>query len=233
MSRKPKRMERSPPRNSTGCTRSNRPRTTSRSRRPTKTPAKKTSIRRRLAPSGWAREPGRWRRGTLGMGPWRPRAAPLGRLAGLLSAGVILAGCAQSTAPHTSPKASAAAQPGCHPTPGHRGDSSPGMGPIAAGRVVLGPGMSLTPSPDLITSTRGEPLEITGVVYDRRCRPVAGSRIELWQANASGEYGPPQGSDELRCCYLQGAVETDAAGRYVVDTIKPGNYLGLPGGAPG
>ena len=107
------------------------------------------------------------------MGPWRPRAAPLGRLAGLLSAGVILAGCAQSTAPHTSPKASAAAQPGCHPTPGHRGDSSPGMGPIAAGRVVLGPGMSLTPSPDLITSTRGEPLEITGVVYDGRCRPLA------------------------------------------------------------
>ena len=107
------------------------------------------------------------------------------------------------------------------------------MGPVAAGRVTLGPGLSLTPSPDLVASTRGEPLEVTGVVYDQRCRPLAGSRIELWQANASGEYGPPQGSDELRCCYLQGAVETDAAGRYVVDTIKPGNYLGLPGGAPG
>ena len=104
------------------------------------------------------------------------------------------------------------------------------MGPIAAGRVVLGPGMSLTPSPDLITSTRGEPLEITGVVYDRRCRPLAGSRIELWQANASGAYGPAQATEELRCCYLQGAVETDAAGRYIVDTIKPGNYMGPPGG---
>ena len=107
------------------------------------------------------------------------------------------------------------------------------MGPVAAGRVTLGPGLSLTPAPDLVASTRGEPVEITGVVYDQRCRPLARSRIELWQANASGEYGPPQGSDELRCCYLQGAVETDVAGRYVVDTIKPGNYLGLPGGAPG
>ena len=106
------------------------------------------------------------------------------------------------------------------------------MGPIAAGRVVLGPGLSLTPSPDLVASTRGEPLEIAGVVYDQRCRPLAGSRIELWQANASGAYGPPQGTGELRCCYLQGAVETDAAGRYVVDTIKPGNYMG-PAGALG
>ncbi|TMF58815.1 MAG: hypothetical protein E6I16_10790, partial [Chloroflexi bacterium] len=144
------------------------------------------------------------------MAPGSRRAGRAGRLGGLLFAGIILAGCAQPRQQATSPKASTAAQPRCQPTPGHRGDSSPGMGPVAAGRVTLGPGLSLTPSPDLVASTRGEPLEITGVVYDRRCRPLAGSRIELWQANASGEYGPPQGSDELRCCYLQGAVETDA-----------------------
>src|SRR5207247_11406800 len=85
----------------------------------------------------------------------------------------------------------------------------------------------------LAARTRGEPRERPGVVDDRGWRTRAGSRIERWQAKASGEYGRPQGTDELRCCYLQGAVETDAAGRYVVDTIKPGNYLGLPGGAPG
>src|SRR5205823_1926539 len=129
----------------------------------------------------------------------------------------------------TSQEASTAAQPLCQPTPGHRGVSSPGMGPVAAGRVTRGPCLSLTPSPDLVASTRGEPLEVTGVVYDQRCRPLACSRIELWLPNASGEYGPPHGSDELRCCYLQGAVQPDAAGHYVVDTIKSGNYLGLPG----
>jgi len=162
------------------------------------------------------------------MGPWRWRATPAGRLAGLLSAGVVLAACAQPTAQHPTPKAAATAQPRCQATPGHRGDNSPGMGPIAAGRVALGPGMALTPSPNLVASTRGEPLEISGVVYDQRCRPLAGSRIELWQANANGAYGPPQGTGEIRCCYLQGAVETDAGGRYVVDTIKPGSYMGPP-----
>jgi protocatechuate 3,4-dioxygenase beta subunit len=97
------------------------------------------------------------------------------------------------------------------------------------GRVVLGPGMSLVPSPGVVARARGEPLEISGLVTDRRCRPLPGARIEVWQANADGEYGPPQGtgSGGERCCYLQGAVVTNAAGRYTVETIKPGN-----GGSP-
>src|SRR5207247_9763788 len=107
-----------------------------------------------------------------------------------------LAGLAQPRQQATSPKASTAAQPLCQPTPGHRGDSSPGMGPVAAGRVTLGPGLSLTPSPDLVASTWGEPLEVTGVVYDQRCRPLSVSRIVVLQAMPSGKYRSPPVTDE-------------------------------------
>jgi len=91
---------------------------------------------------------------------------------------------------------------------------------------MLGPGMSVEPSANLVAKTQGQPLRIAGVVTDRRCRPLSGATLELWQTNADGEYGPGHGTPEMRCCYLQGAVQTDAAGRYEVETIKPGPYKG-------
>jgi protocatechuate 3,4-dioxygenase beta subunit len=39
-------------------------------------------------------------------------------------------------------------------------------------------------------------------------------------------YGPGQQSDNLRCCFLQGALVTDADGGYTIETIKPGHYRG-------
>jgi protocatechuate 3,4-dioxygenase beta subunit len=149
--------------------------------------------------------------------------------AGILGIITVLAACAQPA----SRASASAAPPACRPTMGQHGSSSPGAGPITDGRVVLGPGMSLTPSAELVAKAAGEPLEITGVVVDSRCRPLPGARIEAWQANAEGEYGPPQGtgSGAVRCCYLQGAVRTDAAGRYLVETIKPGNGGPAPGEA--
>jgi protocatechuate 3,4-dioxygenase beta subunit len=86
--------------------------------------------------------------------------------------------------------------------------------------------MSLRASPDLIAKAEGQPLEIRGSVTDARCRPLSGATLELWQTNADGEYGPGHGTSEMRCCYVQGAVRTDAAGRYQVETIMPGHYSG-------
>jgi catechol 1,2-dioxygenase len=69
-------------------------------------------------------------------------------------------------------------------------------------------------------------LTISGVVYDSSCKPLSGAAIQAWQANADGEYGPGYGTSQLRCCYLQGGVETDANGRYQINTIMPGHYRG-------
>ena len=36
----------------------------------------------------------------------------------------------------------------------------------------------------------------------------------------------PQGPGEVRCCYLQGTLRTNARGRYRVETVKPAHYQG-------
>jgi protocatechuate 3,4-dioxygenase beta subunit len=154
----------------------------------------------------------------------RSSAAVLGSVALAFILGLVLAGCALAGGPQSVSRADRR----CHLTIGSHGAGAPGAGPATTGRVILGPGMALTPSPDLVSKTRGESLQIRGLVSDASCRPLKGAHIELWQANAQGEYGPPQGtgSGGVRCCYLQGAVLTDASGRYVVETIRPGSDLG-------
>jgi protocatechuate 3,4-dioxygenase beta subunit len=94
-------------------------------------------------------------------------------------------------------------------------------------RVRLGPGDSLAPTPaNLRASRRGRPLVISGRVLAADCAtPVAGATVHVWQTNGDGQYGPSQGGD-LRCCYLQGTMTTDAGGRYQFQTVKPGRYGG-------
>ena len=94
-------------------------------------------------------------------------------------------------------------------------------------RVRLGPGDSLAPTPaNLKASRRGRPLVISGRVLAADCAtPVAGATVHVWQTNGDGDYGPSQGGD-LRCCYLQGTMTTDAGGRYQFQTVKPGRYGG-------
>jgi protocatechuate 3,4-dioxygenase beta subunit len=94
-------------------------------------------------------------------------------------------------------------------------------------RVGLGPGESLAPTPaNLEASRRGRPLVISGRVLAADCAtPVAGATVHVWQTNGDGDYGPSQGGD-LRCCYLQGTMTTDAGGRYQFQTVKPGRYGG-------
>jgi protocatechuate 3,4-dioxygenase beta subunit len=74
---------------------------------------------------------------------------------------------------------------------------------------------------------RGDLLHVSGRVVDRRGSPVAGARIEIWQANAAGRYAhasddsaPPLDPN------FQGLAvfEADADGRYAFLTIKPGGY---------
>jgi len=74
----------------------------------------------------------------------------------------------------------------------------------------------------------GKVLDVTGRVLDRDGRPRAGSRVEIWQCDAHGQYhhvGEPEGSGDPRFQGF-GAVTTDAEGRYRFRTIKPVPYPG-------
>lgn len=75
----------------------------------------------------------------------------------------------------------------------------------------------------------GEMLSLTGTVSN--ClQPLAGVRIEVWQATASGCYIHPQQRCDLVAgddaeARLWASLASDASGRFAFDTIKPGRYL--------
>lgn len=81
----------------------------------------------------------------------------------------------------------------------------------------------------------GTKLTITGYVLNAACHPVAGARVDFWQADAAGQYD----NSGYR---LRGYQLTDAQGRYTVETVVPGLYPGRtrhihvkvtpPGGGP-
>jgi protocatechuate 3,4-dioxygenase beta subunit len=69
--------------------------------------------------------------------------------------------------------------------------------------------------PDIV----GRPVELSGQVLTRACRPLAGALIDLWHANDHGEY-------DNKGFRLRGHLFTDSEGRYAFHTILPGLYPG-------
>lgn len=69
----------------------------------------------------------------------------------------------------------------------------------------------------------GETLEVTGHVHDLDGRPIAGARVETWQANAEGHYEnqAPDGQPDFN---LRGIFATGTAGEFRYLTIKPAGY---------
>ncbi|MCB9594993.1 MAG: hypothetical protein H6719_19910 [Sandaracinaceae bacterium] len=61
-------------------------------------------------------------------------------------------------------------------------------------------------------------LEIAGTVTDTSCRPMADAVIEVWQADADGEY-------DLTGDGFRGQLRTNDRGGFVIRTIHPGRYL--------
>lgn len=82
---------------------------------------------------------------------------------------------------------------------------------------------------DLCRSGKGERLVVTGRVLGLPdCRPLAGALVEVWQADARGEYTLVEGARPDPGCLLRASVKTDAEGRYRYGTLLPGVYPGRP-----
>jgi protocatechuate 3,4-dioxygenase, beta subunit len=74
---------------------------------------------------------------------------------------------------------------------------------------------------------RGQVLHLAGRIVNVRGEPVAGARVELWQANAAGRYDHPSDTNPAAIDPdFQGYGEqvTDREGRFRFTTIKPGPY---------
>ncbi len=72
---------------------------------------------------------------------------------------------------------------------------------------------------DLRTELKGTPVVLTGLVLTRDCRPVANALVDLWHADAEGDY-------DNRGFRGRGHQFTDAQGRYRFLTIRPARYTG-------
>jgi protocatechuate 3,4-dioxygenase beta subunit len=166
--------------------------------------------------------------------PNKPRTVALVALAVTLG----LSGCSGG-ASETNPADDGASTETAGPTTTTAADCRPTSGGEAQGSSLESSGVpsfvKLGPGPDITAeeaaaeapARRGIPLLLRGTVYAADCEtPLAGVLIEAWQTDARGVYGPGQGNSELRCCYLQGAVKTDAKGGYEIQTIRPGHYRG-------
>jgi protocatechuate 3,4-dioxygenase beta subunit len=103
-----------------------------------------------------------------------------------------------------------AATPACHDgdEPTVRQTDGPFFKPSSPARADLRePGLA------------GRPLEVSGFVVSRACKPVAGALIDVWQADDAGRY-------DNQGFRLRGHLFADAAGRYTLRTILPGAYEG-------
>lgn len=71
----------------------------------------------------------------------------------------------------------------------------------------------------------GERLAVTGRVLSAAdCRPLAGARVEVWHANASGTYYGLEGDGGEDASRLRGRIRTGADGAYRFETVLPGRY---------
>ncbi len=63
----------------------------------------------------------------------------------------------------------------------------------------------------------GHDLTVRGRVIDVACRPVEGAVLDIWQADPDGVY-------DMEGFGFRGRIRTDAEGRYMFVTLKPGSY---------
>lgn len=84
---------------------------------------------------------------------------------------------------------------------------------------------------DLCVSGSGgkERLVVSGRVLGADCKPLAGALVEVWHADANGDYtGFTRGKKDDPTCLLRASIKSDSEGRYRFSTIVPAEYPGRP-----
>jgi protocatechuate 3,4-dioxygenase beta subunit len=69
------------------------------------------------------------------------------------------------------------------------------------------------------TGVAGTPLTLSGYVVSKSCQPIAGAKVDFWQADGNGSY-------DNSGYTLRGWQLTDANGAYRLETVIPGLYSG-------
>ena len=80
---------------------------------------------------------------------------------------------------------------------------------------------------------KGPILYLSGRVLADNGQPVAGAKVEIWQANAAGRYAHPN-DDNLTAPLDEqfngfAVTTTDGQGRYAFKTVRPAAYPAAPG----
>jgi len=71
-------------------------------------------------------------------------------------------------------------------------------------------------------------LIVSGRMLDGTGKPLAGALVEVWQADARGDYSQVGAKPDDAGCLLRASLRTDADGRYSFRTVAPGEYPGRP-----
>ena len=100
--------------------------------------------------------------------------------------------------------------------------------PAAGEKLGLTPeetaGPFFRPSSPLKTNFResgitGSPVRLSGVILDRKARPIPGALLDFWHADAEGAY-------DVKGFRCRGHQFSDTTGRYTLETVMPGLYPG-------
>ena len=100
--------------------------------------------------------------------------------------------------------------------------------PAAGEKLGLTPeetaGPFFRPSSPLKTNFResgitGSPVRLSGVILDRKARPIPGALLDFWHADGEGAY-------DLKGFRCRGHQFSDTTGRYTLETVMPGLYPG-------
>lgn len=108
-----------------------------------------------------------------------------------------------------------------------RSTSAQGLGPFYPVTLPADRDTDLTLVAGRGGHAKGQIVDLAGRVLDGDGAPVAGARVEIWQANSVGRYAHPrERSDAPLDPDFQGygVVATDSEGRYGFRTIKPAAY---------
>ena len=80
---------------------------------------------------------------------------------------------------------------------------------------------SLSDGADIANGAPGELCFVAGSVRDMNGRPIAGARLDIWQADGDGLYEAQRGTDEP---WMRGVFTSGADGSFVVQTVLPVPY---------